>query len=316
MPEGPEVTLMCDELQAISGLQMSSFEFFKDGFKISRLVSKFLPQLVGQKLCSVFCVGKIIFMDFGDNVLRFGMGLHGGLSLAQDKYSLFSMTFSVDNGGVIDSDENDSKDSIVFTLGGRGLKEKELKKKELYETVSSIADDSSCDEESRDDEEESKDGGFVCVYYSDMSGFGNVSLLSSEEALDCIEGLGFDVLNENLSELVDTQQARTYSCVKQLLLDQCVVAGVGNYLANEILWHHGSHPDRPVMTMSDEELVRLFDICFAVAKESYDSCGSSSYGGGYMYKVYQQATCPLGHAVTSVVDGRKTYICECMKKIE
>ena len=55
-----------------------------------------------------------------------------------------------------------------------------------------------------------------------------------------------------------TRRARqTRYEVRNLLMDQAFLAGIGNAYADEILWAAQLHPKRPVRTLSDAELHRL-----------------------------------------------------------
>ena len=45
--------------------------------------------------------------------------------------------------------------------------------------------------------------------------------------------------------------------VKELLLDQSVVAGIGNIYADEILYRTGIHPCRPANTLTGDECASL-----------------------------------------------------------
>jgi formamidopyrimidine-DNA glycosylase len=73
-----------------------------------------------------------------------------------------------------------------------------------------------------------------------------------------ISGLGFDALHGLPSprRFRALARART-SAVKALLLDQSFAAGVGNWIADEVLYQARIPPRRPVRALSDVELDRL-----------------------------------------------------------
>ena len=48
--------------------------------------------------------------------------------------------------------------------------------------------------------------------------------------------------------------------ISDVLLNQRVVAGIGNVLKSEILFVAGFHPFRPVESLSDDELLRAIDV--------------------------------------------------------
>ena len=87
---------------------------------------------------------------------------------------------------------------------------------------------------------------------------GRIRLRHDPVAEPPISGLGFDALEglpspERFRALA---RART-SAVKALLLDQSFSAGVGNWIADEVLYQARISPRRPVRLLSDGELDRL-----------------------------------------------------------
>src|SRR5206468_77178 len=65
--------------------------------------------------------------------------------------------------------------------------------------------------------------------------------------------------------------SRRRGAVKAVLMDQRFVAGVGNLLADEILWQAGIHPRRRVETLSSEDRQRLLARLRLVVRESVRS---------------------------------------------
>jgi formamidopyrimidine-DNA glycosylase len=80
-----------------------------------------------------------------------------------------------------------------------------------------------------------------------------------EESADAIlNGIGPDALDARftLDELRSRVGARR-APIKSLLMDQSVVAGIGNIYADEALHRAGIHPSRPANRISDDELAAL-----------------------------------------------------------
>lgn len=63
--------------------------------------------------------------------------------------------------------------------------------------------------------------------------------------------------------------------IKAVLLDQSVVAGVGNIYADESCFRAGIDPRRPARTLSPAHCARLFCALREVLQESIAACGSS-----------------------------------------
>lgn len=96
-------------------------------------------------------------------------------------------------------------------------------------------------------------------------------------ASEPISKLGFDPV-QNLPDLETFKKSVTRRAVpiKALLLDQSFSAGVGNWVADEILFQAMVHPAQYTNTLTDEELVALYDkmkyICeLAVSVEADES---------------------------------------------
>jgi formamidopyrimidine-DNA glycosylase len=87
---------------------------------------------------------------------------------------------------------------------------------------------------------------------------GRIRLRDNPVAEPPIAGLGFDALHglPAPARFRALARARAVS-VKALLLDQSFAAGVGNWIADEVLYQARIAPRRPARSLSDQELDRL-----------------------------------------------------------
>lgn len=113
--------------------------------------------------------------------------------------------------------------------------------------------------------------------------------------------------------------------VKPTLLDQRVVAGVGNIYADEALWRARVHPTRKAHTLTDAEWAALHHGLVDVMAEAVAHRGTSAPGGLYrdLYgrrgehqahlAVFRRAGkgCPRCNAAIArtEVGGRATFVC-------
>ena len=97
--------------------------------------------------------------------------------------------------------------------------------------------------------------------------------------------------------------------IKARLLDQSVIAGVGNLLGDEILFRAGVDPRTPTGTLSIDQRARIFRA-FSATMRSLRRRGGSHLGD-HMEARFPGALCPLdGAAMRSApVGGRTTYWC-------
>ncbi|MFV0524748.1 MAG: Fpg/Nei family DNA glycosylase [Acidimicrobiales bacterium] len=97
--------------------------------------------------------------------------------------------------------------------------------------------------------------------------------------------------------------------VKARLLDQGMIAGVGNLLADETLWQAGIHPGRRVNQLADDDLDRLYDALRAATDAALE------HGGVHTGEVIEHrragGRCPRcgSEMVKTTVGGRSTWSC-------
>ena len=162
------------------------------------------------------------------------------------------------------------------------------------------------------------------MFYNDMRNFGTFKYVSSQEELNKkLTSLGPDMLSESISleqfrkSLVKGK--RSEKPISQLLMDQSVVSGIGNYLKAEILYSAKISPHRLCKDISEAELQSLFHSARSIIKLSYESGGAtirnykdtSGENGVYTrrFAVYNQKSDPLGNDVVKelTADKRTTH---------
>lgn len=99
--------------------------------------------------------------------------------------------------------------------------------------------------------------------------------------------------------------------VKAALMDQRLLAGIGNLLADEALWRAGIHPARRIEDLGPEERDRLFEAIRSVVRTSVERFDRLPSGWLIHVRGRADAACPrcgtpLGR---TVVGGRTTYFC-------
>jgi formamidopyrimidine-DNA glycosylase len=145
-----------------------------------------------------------------------------------------------------------------------------------------------------------KDGGDLIVH--DPRLLGGVALDPDESAL------GPDGLSLSRTELRDSL-AGSAAPLKARLMDQARIAGIGNLLADEILWRASLAPDRKAGSLSPAEIRRLHQHLRATLDEL--SARGGSHMGDLMPARQKGGRCPRDGAVLrrSTVGGRTTYWC-------
>ncbi len=100
---------------------------------------------------------------------------------------------------------------------------------------------------------------------------GRIRLLEDPEHEPPISRLGFDPLYEmpSVAELTQRLSARK-AVLKALLLDQAFAAGIGNWMADEILYQAKIDPRRRANELSDAEAKRLHAKTRAIVRKACD----------------------------------------------
>jgi formamidopyrimidine-DNA glycosylase len=99
----------------------------------------------------------------------------------------------------------------------------------------------------------------VALVLRDPRMFGRVALHGSGGLPDWWAALPVEILADGFTAdyLAGRLASRRSQGVKALLLDQEVFPGIGNWMADEVLWRSGFHPGRPVSSLSVAEAGQL-----------------------------------------------------------
>jgi formamidopyrimidine-DNA glycosylase len=112
------------------------------------------------------------------------------------------------------------------------------------------------------------------VYFRDIRKFGKVALLKPGEDDPRLEKLGIDALLAKGSDFHTAGRTRKIP-VKSLLLEQSVVAGIGNIYADEALFFAGVRPTRSARSVTREEYDAIAAAVRRVLKRAIVRGGSS-----------------------------------------
>ena len=161
------------------------------------------------------------------------------------------------------------------------------------------------------------------VALNDARRFGSLDLVPTMELSDWppFKALGPEPLDLDPRDLHRRLSGRT-AAIKLLLLDQRIVAGLGNIYVCEALYRAGIHPKRAGGSVSLERLKKLVPAIHAVLAEAIEAGGSTlkdfvSPDGelGYFSKAFavydrEGKPCGCGGTVRRIVQGgRSTFYC-------
>ena len=162
------------------------------------------------------------------------------------------------------------------------------------------------------------------TYYTDIRNFGTVKFVRGKhKMIEKLESLGHDLIAEDMDneEFIIRMNAKAKWPICKAIMDQSIIAGVGNYIKADSLWLARLSPNRLVGDCTDEELINLKDCIRRVMLESFNSGGATirtyknidgeegDYGNRFL--VYGRKEDIDGNPVVreETKDGRATYWC-------
>lgn len=171
------------------------------------------------------------------------------------------------------------------------------------------------------------------LFFNDQRKFGWVRLLPTAEVpnIDFMLKVGPEPLADDFAakDFVGRMRRRDRSGIKAVLLDQTVIAGVGNIYADESLYAAKIHPMQRVVDVPDGQLHDLYRELRAILRLSIEKGGSTDKNyvdaegkrGSYLTfaKVFRREgkECPrCGAVITKLrVAGRGTHVCPVCQKL-
>lgn len=157
--------------------------------------------------------------------------------------------------------------------------------------------------------------------YTDIRKFGSVRLLNKLGLQEKLQKFGPEPLGREFSAKVlgSLLAKKKKANIKATLMDQKVIAGIGNIYAQEALYRAGISPKRKAGTLKEKEIQRLHQAVQEVLQQSIAHNGTTvenyvhieGAGGFQKYlTVYGKEECPRKHKLTKIyLGGRGTYYC-------
>lgn len=105
--------------------------------------------------------------------------------------------------------------------------------------------------------------GDIYLHYTNPRLLGTIGLIHKADFSDypTLRSMGPDVWNENSGALPNEQfvkfLCRRSQMIKEVLMDQTIIAGLGNLWADEVLFQAGILPTRKANALSQAELIRI-----------------------------------------------------------
>ena len=293
MPELPEVETIVRELnrEVLGRAFFDVWTDFPKMIKKPKSFEEFRKEIKGKKILNIRRRGKNILFDLsGNKTLLIHQKLTGHLLLG--KWELEKGEWEAKIPGPLAEDPMNKFLHLIFWLDdGRQLALSDLRKFAKVELW---------DKESLEKSEEMKNLG--------------------------PEPLEKDFTFEKFKEVLSKKKKGK---IKQVLMDQEVIAGLGNIYSDEILWKAKIHPFKDISKLSEEELEGIYQAMEEILKKAINAKGESisdfrritGEKGGFdpLRKVYRREgeKCPrCGSIIKRIkIGGRSAHFCPTCQKL-
>ena len=169
------------------------------------------------------------------------------------------------------------------------------------------------------------------LYYADTRKFGRMYLKKEEDLnnTDPLINVGpdpFEICENKDFEYILKKFKNKKKPIKESLLDQSIISGLGNIYVDEVLFRASISPLRPTFSVTKEQIKEIIEISNDVFNKSISLGGttirsftsSRNHIGHYQdyLLIHTKLICPVCKNKVSIlrIGGRGTYYCEVCQK--
>ena len=217
-------------------------------------LAQFKKEIIGRKIIGARRIGKNIFIDLsGGKTLYIHLKMTGHLLLKSQKNSQFpNSNFQINSKSQIQNTKRKKVENYFEDKVNQYIRHSWMLKK------------------GRDE---------LKMDFSDLRKFGKIVLLDTKkiEELPEIKKLGVDAMSRefNLKKFKEILEKKPKSIIGLLLMDQNLIAGIGNIYRSEILFAAGVDPKRKVESLKEAEIEKIFDDTKKILKLAIKMRGTS-----------------------------------------
>lgn len=157
-------------------------------------------------------------------------------------------------------------------------------------------------------------------FFTDTRKLGKISLVPDIEEFIRERRYGKDALSISLADFIESTSGRK-TPIKSVMMDQKLIAGVGNEYSDEILFQTQIHPATPAMNLSDRQLEKIHKAMVSILREAVRKRADRVKLDQFFFLGNRKAglICPRCGGKTShqTIGGRSSYFCpKCQKLIK
>ena len=164
------------------------------------------------------------------------------------------------------------------------------------------------------------------LFFNDARQFGYMHLVEKDELQQILSMYGIEPLSSSFTLSVFKEILnKKRSAIKIILMNQSLIAGIGNIYASEICFFAKVKPNRSAISLNETEIKNLYKGCKMILKKAVEKKGTTfsdyldvdSKKGSFInfLKVYQKSgeeckRCKKGIIKKTKIGGRGTYYCD------
>ena len=160
----------------------------------------------------------------------------------------------------------------------------------------------------------------------DINGPTICEILDQKQVMALVGRIGPDVLRADANpDFAYDKIARSRAPIGRLIMDQSVMAGIGNIYRSEILWRQAVHPETPGKAIGRQAFDQIWSdartlLAIGVERNAivtvFDG-QSAKRGYREKYNIFEKANCPncKGEIRRFEISGRRTFVCETCQPI-
>ena len=164
------------------------------------------------------------------------------------------------------------------------------------------------------------------LIFNDVRAFGKIQIFKGNEEIEAFQNLGLEPLSDEFNAMYLKNKLKNRKApIKNVLLDQRVIAGLGNIYVAEILYSSKIDPRVPGDKLKKKHLESIVSETKTILQEAikYNGTTISDYRsvedkiGEFQnfLKVYRKEYCECGHQIKRIKQaGRSTYYCPVCQK--
>ncbi len=251
MPELPEVEYTARQLRAaVVGATIHEARVFWERSIGRPAMTDFIAEMAGRRIEGVRRRGKLLLLDLqGDLFLSIHRRMTGNFLLLPPDWTIDTSLREQD------SESWNTKGPTIYLNTTVGVADSHEMR---HCRVCFIFEDGRC------------------LLFTDPRKFGRIELWAHSQEEEAFAGLGPEPLSEPFTpECFGAALASKKTPIKQVLLDQEVVAGIGNIYADEALFYARIHPARPASSLTPQELHLLHEGIVSVLTLGIQHGGTS-----------------------------------------